>query len=455
MGKKRRKSIRFHVPFTVTPPAMTSAAVGIARLIERRSQRASSEITLIDAPDNRLLRAGVVVAHRISEGLGEWSLEAPAWEPRLPAHRVEPVDASADLPPDFARMIRPIARGAVLGPVANLNIERQEYTLPGADGTVLAEIHDEQVTIRRGGVTTARYREATIRPTNAMTPQQVQFVIASMESVLASPVHRFPTLQQRIGPPATGLTDFPEPQPVAKDATMEDLVTSVFAADLQDLTDALLDFELGRPADLAIVNAQLLVVEWDLRGLAHVLDPEWRESVENHLSGLPFTDPADGIPAALQVAEALVGAVHAPRLGDASSEPAGPLLFRRAEHGMRILADRCGSLQLDSPEEQWEAAKQAAEQLTLSAGVAATLPSKPVARMLRLLEAVSGQLSGCVADRERVDLDGLDAAEAFALGRSVERRRVAVTRAREQFIADWPAISTRIRKQQAKARKKK
>lgn len=455
MARKRPRTIRFHVPFTATPPPMASASVGIARLMERRSQRRTTDITLIDAPDNRLLRAGVVVSHRVTDGVGEWALEAPGWAPRLPKRRVEPVDSSADLPHDFARLTAPIARGAVLGPVAALTVEHRGYSLPSTDGTLLAEITDEQVTIRRDGVTTARFREATIRPTRAMGPQQLNFVIASMESVSASAVHRFPTLQQRIGPPATGLTDFPEPQLVSKDATMEDLVTSVLAADLQDLIDAMLDFELGQPDDLAIINAQLLVVEWDLRGLAHVLDPGWREDVQGLLDDLPFTDTHEAVSAATQVAEALVGAVHAPRLGDIDDEPAGPLLFRRAEQGVLILADRCSVLQADSPDEQWAAAARAAEQLTLSAGVAAALPSKPVARMLRHLEGVSGQLHSClpVAPPE-ADVDGLDPRDAYELGRTTERQRFSVLRARERFVAEWPDRIRKIRRQQAKSGRK-
>lgn len=453
MAQPRRQSIRFHVPFTVAAPAMVSDAIGIAR-IRQHGPRPVEGITVIDAPDNRLLRSGVVVAHHVSDGRGEWSLSAPTWAPHLPDRCVEPVDASLDLPDEFARLVRPVARGAALGPVANLSVERHEFSLVDAADEPLAVIGDDQVTVRRGGVTTARYREVTITPGKELTPQQAEFIIDSMESVSATPVDRFPTLQQRLGPPATGLTDFPEPEPVLRGATMEELVVSVFARDLQDLVESVLDLEAGALDDVRPVNAQLALVRRDVRGLAHVLEPAWREAVLDHLGPVPMRDRADVLAAAIAVIDALVGAVHAPRLGDASTEPAGELLFRRAAKGIYILADRCRGLEADSPDPQWESGLLAAEQLALAAGVAAALPSRPVAKILRLLDETTAHLRECLAAPEVLDVDDLTPAEAFQLGRVTERHQQGVSRARESFVRRWPDRVTKLRKllDKAKAR---
>lgn len=455
MGKQRTRAIRFHVPFTAEPPAMTSAAVGIVKLKHHGSQAQSEDVTLLDAPDNRCLRSGVVIAHRVSDGQGEWTLEAPNWSPWLPSRRVEPV-AEADLPADLAKLVLPITRGVALGPVATLSTNRAGYSLLGEDDVVIAGIRDEQVTLRRGGIATARYREVTLEPGPDMTPQQIQFVIDSMQSVSASPVDRFPTLQQRLGPPATGLTDFPEPQPVTDGATMEELVISVFARDLVDLVEVLLGLEASDDAapDISSLNAQLQLVLRDIRGLAHVLDPGWRESVDEVVAGLPFDSFDDAQPAALKVVDALVSAVHAPRLGDSSMEEAGPLLFQRAEKGIYILADRCRALEPNAPGPQWEAALQAAEQLALSAGVAAALPRKSVSRILGLLDEITSHLRACSAVSQAADLEGLDAAQAYALGRSDERRNLEVARCRQDFVAAWPDRITKLRKLLAKAKAK-
>lgn len=456
MGKKHKSAMRFHVPFTATAPPMTSRAVGIVRLMQRRGRATSADVTIIDTPDNRLLRAGVVVSHRVAEGLGQWVLEAPSWAPKLPEHRSEPVGATAELPHEYATLVRPVARGAMLGPVAALDIERTEYTMVGDDEAPVAAIVDEQVAVRRGGVTTARYRETTVTPVAEFTPQQREFVLSSMLSVSATPVSSFPSLQQRLGPPATGLTDFPEPQPVGRDSTLEELVTAVFARDLHDLVDTLLDLESGRPDDAGALNEQLGTIARAVRGFAHALDPEWCESVQDLLAGIPFAGADDAVPVALQVADALVGAVHAPRLGDNSQDLAAPLLHRRAQQGIYILADRCRALEESSPDKQWEGAVQAAEQLAVSAAVASVLPGKPLTKIVRLLDELSAHLQSCVVVQvEPVALEGLTVEEAFREGASSERQRFSVARARARFVAEWPVRIAKLRKLQEKAKKKR
>jgi hypothetical protein len=41
-------------------------------------------VTLLDAPDHRLIRSGVLLAHRVLDGRGEWYITAPDWQPLLP-----------------------------------------------------------------------------------------------------------------------------------------------------------------------------------------------------------------------------------------------------------------------------------------------------------------------------------------------------------------------------------
>ena len=80
---------------------------------------------------------------------------------------------------------------------------------------------------------TARYREITITPERrGLTKAQRDFLTAAGLAVNGTVVAQFPTLQERLGAPATGLTNFPVPRPLAPDATLEDFVSSVFATHL-------------------------------------------------------------------------------------------------------------------------------------------------------------------------------------------------------------------------------
>ncbi|ERF57378.1 hypothetical protein H639_06870, partial [Cutibacterium avidum TM16] len=68
----------------------TVAAVGARRTIE-------CEVTLLDSPDHRLLRSGIVIAHRVVDGLGEWYMDAPEWSSWLPVARSVALDAAGGL----------------------------------------------------------------------------------------------------------------------------------------------------------------------------------------------------------------------------------------------------------------------------------------------------------------------------------------------------------------------
>ncbi len=440
MGFERPAVMRFDLPFQADAPSLLSDAIGITGLMERRAASHSIDVTILDTPDDRLLRAGVVLAHRVLGGVGDWYLAAPGWVPHLPVERIVPINATAELPQEFTDLTRPLVRRAALGPVAALECQRVEYLLRGPDGP-LGSIRDERVTVRRGGMATARYREATLTPTDLLDKHQLEHVLAALDAVSATPVAEFPGLRQRLGPPATGGTDFPPPGPLNRGATMEAFVTRLFAADLQGLVRA-------QYRDEEAVAEAIQEFRGHVRGLASVLDPEWRQTVESAIE-----KAATPRQAALDVTESLVAAVRAPRLGDLSAEPAAKLLLKRAQQGAYILADRCRSLTTESSDADWRAALTAAEQVNACGQVAMQLHGKPGTKLLKIITQVTHDLRDCATDIEPPDLGGLTPAEAFECGREMERRNQAVSMARADFVAGWIERVIRIRKLLAKVRR--
>ncbi|AQP43644.1 hypothetical protein [Tessaracoccus flavus] len=456
MGKKVKGALRLDVPFSSDAPQLTSGAVGLPRIVKHPGQSCEVTVTVLDAPDARLQRAGVTVAHRVVDGRGEWLLSAPGWGPALPESRVEPVGASGDLPDDFTRLIRPILRRGVLGTLATLELERDEWALRSEEGEDAALVRDERVTVTRSGMITSRYREIEITPTGLLTGQQREFLLSSGLAVGATVVDAFPSAQSRIGAPATGLTSFPRPRDPGPDATLEEYVSAVFTRHLDQIVRA----ELARRAgdgDVAHVDALLWAFGRDLRGLASVLEPSWREDIERALDGLPFTSPADIEAPVLDVIEALVGAARAPQLGDLAHEPAARVLFDKAEQATVILAERCRGLAVDSPDEVWHGALRAAEQLEVVLEVAAPVLPKGRDRMARMLGEVTeglrrGALGAFVGDPE---LDGLSAAQAYQLGRETERKRAGIADVRQEFVDRWPELFREARKLVDKARRRR
>lgn len=455
MAKKGKLvPIRLEVPFTAEPPSFTSEELGLSRLLRRPSASYELEATILDAPDGRLLRDGVVVAHRVVGGIGQWYLAAPRWRPHLPARRLEPVDSMGDLPPDFGRLLRPLIRHQVIGPIAGLQCQRDSWALRDTAGVSVALVRDEKVRVRRGGVTTARYREVTIWPQLGLTPAQRRFLLVTAENMNATRVERFPSLQRRIGAPATGGTNFPPLREPSRDDTLEAFVGGVFNRHLHAIVKAELERRMADDSDVAVVNDKLWAFARDLRGLATVLDPSWRESVEKGLAGLPFADPSEATPSTLAVLEALVGAVQAPRLGDLSQRRAAPVLFQPADQASRILGERCGALQVNAPDDQWSAALRAAEQLDVAAAVAAPLFGKELRQLRGLLAEMIDELRDCALGPfgGEPELDGLSARQAYQLGVDTAHMRDAVAARRAGFIRDWPARVRKARRLLMRAR---
>ncbi len=428
MGNSR--VMRFDMPLRAERPPVLSEELGIARLLERQATSHRIDVTVVDTPDARLLRAGVTLAHRVLGGMGTWYLAAPGWEPLLPVERVVALEGRGELPAGFQRLIQPIIRHAALAPMAVLACERSEYQLQGVNGT-LADVRDERVTVSRDdGI--SEYREASITPSPLLTRPQRRFLSAAMEAVGAAGVGSFPTLQERLGPPATGGTDFPEVAPLRREASMEEFATHVFAKDLRRLVEA-----LYRDDD-AVARA-LDEVRNHVRGLSNVLDPGWLAAVEESLSEPPGA-------AALKVLDSLVSAVHAPRLGDVSQEPAAELLLRRSRQGAYILADRCRSLTTDSPDRDWRAASAAAEQVSANGRVAALLQGKRAHKLLGRVNKLTKALRSCAVAVETPGVADLTPEEAFQRGREVERAHQRIGSARREFVASWPKRLAAVRK---------
>lgn len=457
MGRKwgQRAVVRLEVPFTAEAPVLTSEEVGLTRLVRRPTASFELEVTILDAPDGRLMRDGVVVAHRVMGGFGQWYLAAPRWSPHLPELYTEPIESIAELPANIARRVRPFVRHSVIGPIAALLARRDEFALRNAQDETVAIVRDERVRVRRGGVITARYREVTIWPESELTVDQLRHLLLAATNINAVRVDKFPTLERRIGAPLTGLSNFPSPRKITPDDTLEDFVSSVFGHHLLAIVEADLDRRGHDYDDLSLVNDRLWAFGRDLRGLATVLEPAWRESVESLLVGLPFPTPVEIETATLGVLDALVGAVHAPRLGDLARKPAAQVLFQPAQQGAAILGERCRALSVDGSDQTWQAALRAAEQLEVAALVARPLYGKRLRKLVKLLDDMIDELRDCALGpfRGEPELEALTVRQAYQLGVDTERARGAVAARRTAFIDSWPKRAVKARKLMKKARK--
>lgn len=453
-GQARRYPVlRYEIPFAVPEPALVNPQAGIAQVRRRGSKHSfTMQVTLLDTMDNRLLRAGIVLAHRVVDGLGEWYLDAPSWQPWLPANRREQSNAVDELPQELASLVRPFRRRAPLGPTAALTRRQVGWQLLDEKGHEVATVTDARTSIRQGGVTTARFREVEIHFTRHTTRREHDHVLEAIGLAGGSAVADFPTLVERLGAPATGLSDFRAPAPRRDDSTLEGFVSWLFARRLGKVMRADLELRSGGSDDMDALRAQLAELRREVRSLSFALEPQWCQrliqGIDEVLASLASRSIHQLGEEYFDVLDALVLAVRAPRLGDASQHLAVAELRQQSLTGAAILVDRARSLTLTSPDDRWAAVLASARQMAAVAHTNRLVFGKRAKKMERelteLLEVLEAAQARAGENEPRIDLEW-DAVVAFQEGRRYERRRQELWSARERFIELWPDFEQRLR----------
>lgn len=449
----------YDMPYGSPAPRLVNPELGLDSLIARAGHNAGYEIdlTLLDAPDHRLMRSGVLLAHRVLDGRGEWYLGAPDWVPLLPEELIESM-SQADLSEQMTDLIRPFRRRAPLSPVAALRCERREFALRSRQGPPLALLRDDKVTVRRGGLTIARYREVMLTPVGAgLQPQQREWLDTCLIGAGATVLTRFPPLVRRLGAPATGPTDFPEPTPLDAGASFASFVSTLIALRLRQLLTGDLRLRGGDPSAALELTRTAALLRGELDGLGGVLDSSWTDDLIDELDWLaavPVTvgGSPDELTAQvsgrlrgeryLSLLDRLVVAARGVRLGDVATESAGAVLGRVATDQLAALARAGSRLAVDGPARAWDRAGHELERMAVVDQVIAHLDPDAVAerhRRLARCRLLLAQVNAFDADADgHLDrVDRLTPEEAFTFGREFERSRVSAQTARAAFLVAW------------------
>ncbi len=278
----------FDMPYSGPSPRLINPDLGLHNLVTRAGHNAgyTIDVTLLDAPDHRLIRSGVLLAHRVLDGRGEWYLGAPNWAPLLPEERIEPM-GQGDVPQEFADLVRPFRRRATLGPVAALTCERREFALRDDRGTTMALVRDDKVTVRRGGLTTARFREVMLTPTGpGLTSEQAAHLHRQLTGAGGTQTPKFPELVTRLGAPATGMTDFPQLDVLGDQQYFAQFVSTLLGTRLREILEADLAIGAGDPSGAVRLRDRAAQLRLELQGLSAVLDPDWTQDLDEELSWL-------------------------------------------------------------------------------------------------------------------------------------------------------------------------
>jgi CHAD domain-containing protein len=255
------------------------------------SETVRMETVYYDTPDLRLARWGVSLRHRPGEG---WTLKlAPhAPEPGKPAAMLErdelTFEGPARKPPEGAlEVVRAYVRTAELVPVARLSTLRKRVRLVDATGARVAEVVDDEVSVRDGRRVAARFREIEVEVMGGdgadgiITP-----IVSRLRTAGAGAPDPTPKYMRALGPrahepPEVAAQPLP-PEPAAKDVIKAVLAESVAALLHHDPL-----VRTGRDPE-AVHQARVATrkLRSNLRTFAPLLDLEWTEPLRSELGWL-------------------------------------------------------------------------------------------------------------------------------------------------------------------------
>ena len=257
-----------------------AAAVDAGPIDERRL-----ETVYYDTPDLRLARWGANLRIRQGEG---WTLKLPATSqgPALTRRELEfPGDAGR--PPDAAvALVIAYVRRASLVPVASLSTLRRRVQLKNREGTVLAEVVDDDVSVIQGLRVQNRFREVEVELKDQSAERLLDPILARLRSAGAADEDQSSKLVRALGARATAV---PEVDPVALSptSTVGELVRHAIAVSVASLMRHDPGVRLGDdPEDVHRARVATRRLRSQLRTFRAVLDIEWANALREDLRWL-------------------------------------------------------------------------------------------------------------------------------------------------------------------------
>ena len=193
--------------------------------------------TYYDAPDLRLVRAGLTIRHRSGEGgaTGRWTAKVPVPGSDGEERTEVSVDAGPEeIPAAVLAVLRGVLRQGTLGPVARLVTRRHLVELRDGGGRLLGEVCDDEVSVLEDERIAARFREVEVEVVPGAPAALIPLVVDHLRAAGAGEPDTTPKLVRALGPRALAPPDPPVPS-LGKDPSAALVVRAAIAASVQRL----------------------------------------------------------------------------------------------------------------------------------------------------------------------------------------------------------------------------
>jgi CHAD domain-containing protein len=249
------------------------------------------ETVYYDTPDLRLARWGVSLRHRAGEG---WTLKlaSPPSAGARPAAMLErdelTFQGGAKKPPQAAvDIVRAYVRKSDLVPVARLSTTRRRIRLVDDKGARVAEVVDDEVSVRDGRRVAARFREIELEVFGSNgTEGLVAPLMAKLRDAGAGVPDPTPKHIRALGPQAM---EPPEvaPVPVQPDSPAKLVIRSAIAEAVASLLQHDPIVRTSRdPEGVHQARVATRKLRSHLRTFGPLLDPDWTEPLRSELGWL-------------------------------------------------------------------------------------------------------------------------------------------------------------------------
>jgi CHAD domain-containing protein len=268
------------------------------------SETIKLETVYFDTADLRLARWGVSLRHRAGEG---WTLKlaAPPSTPGKPAALLErdelTFEGGAKKPPEAAlEVVRAYVRKAELVPVARLSTVRRRVRLVDPTGQRVAEVVDDEVSVRDGRRVAARFREIEVEvpgengvdgagraqgaSDSVITPLVTRLRGAGAGAPDPTPKHIRALGPRAIEPPEVAV------EPLLPNAPARDVIRNAIAEPVAALLHHDPLVRTGRDPE-AVHQARVATrkLRSNLRTFGPLLDVEWTEPLRSELGWLALS----------------------------------------------------------------------------------------------------------------------------------------------------------------------
>ena len=457
------------------------------------------ETVYYDTPDLRLARWGVSLRRRAGEG---WTLKlSPSKSGSILERDELTFEGSGKKPPEAAlELVRAYVRRSELVPVARLSTVRRRVRLVDASGARVAEVVDDEVSVRDGRRVAARFREIEVEVAGdagraqgaPRTDGEGIFapLIARLRGAGAGAPDPTPKHIRALGPRAVEPAEV-APETINAGAPARDVIRGTLAESVASLlhNDPLV--RTGRDPE-AVHQARVATrkLRSNLRTFGPLLDPEWTEPLRSELGWLAFglgavrdrevllerlRKRAESLPASdqrsaaallhlleveieglrkrlgadldsqryIDLLEQLVAAAHTPATLPDADQPATGLLpalattpWRRLRSAVRQLPETPTDPELHRIRILAKRARYAAEAVAPVAGPGAS----GFARAAAKLQTVLGEHQDSVTAQAWLRAAKVTGRRASVAGELIALEHIAASEARAQWPKAWGAL---------------